>query len=122
MIKNTESKHKTQVDAKKAVNTAIKRIDSSISNEINLFDGYDNTGVWRNDYLVSYIAVDIYNITRFKTGAINWIRDDIREMLVGDTPKGIVDHIADTILLASVYKAASGAVAELRVQKEKENK
>lgn len=31
MIKNTESKHKTQVDAKKVVNTAIERIDSSIS-------------------------------------------------------------------------------------------
>lgn len=122
MIKNTESKRKTQVDAKKVVNTAIERIDSSISNEINLFDGYDNTGVWRNDYLVSYIAVDIYSIIRFKTGAINWIRDGIREMLVGDTPKAIVDHIADTILLTSTYKAASEVVAELRVQKEKENK
>ena len=122
MVKNTELKYKTQVDAKKAVNMAIERIDSSISNEINIFDGYDNTGVWRNDYLVSYIAVDIYNIIRFKTGAINRIRDDIREMLVGDTPKEVVDHIADTILFVSAHKAASEAVVELRVQKERENK
>ena len=122
MIKSTELKYKTQVYAKKVVNTAIERIDSSISNEINIFDGYDNTGIWRNDYLVSYIAVDIYNIIRFKTGAINRIRDDIREMLVGDTPKEVVDHIADTILFVSAHKAASEAVVELRVQKERENK